>query len=79
MFLTVGATVPLVRRIRLWPRNRHHETTVLDTLQSDEAPCELFDMPRLSVNDEHLETRIMVEVSMTGRHHQFVVGMLEIG
>ena len=77
MFVRVRLPVSAVKIVRCGPRDRHHETTVLYALQSDQAPGELFDLPGFSVNDEDLKTRIMVEVSMTGRNHQFVLVMLE--
>ena len=49
---------------------RHDEPTVLNTLQSDQAPGEFLDPSGFAMDDEDFQAGIMVEVRMTGRDHQ---------
>jgi hypothetical protein len=50
---------------------------VLHALQSNQATCKFLDLSGSTVHDEDLEARIVVEMRMTGRDHQFMTGMLE--
>jgi hypothetical protein len=57
--------------------NRHDKAPMLHALQTNQAACELFDLSRSPVHDEDLQTRVVVEMRMTGRNYQFVIGMLK--
>jgi hypothetical protein len=52
---------------------------VLHTLQADHAPSEFFDLSGFPMDNEDLQTRIVIEMSVTRRNHQIVMRMLEFG
>ena len=78
VFVCVRFPVPGVRLSRCRLCHRHHKPPVLYAFQANEAACELLDLSRSSVHDEHLETRIVVEMRVAGRDHQLVMGMLDL-
>jgi hypothetical protein len=71
----VSFPVPVVKISRLC--HCHHETAVLHSLQSDEAACELLDLSGPAVHNDDFKARIVIEMCVTGRDHQFVMGMLQ--
>lgn len=57
--------------------NRHDQPSVLHALQANQAAGEFLDPARFAMDNENLQTRVMVQMCMTGRDHQFVIGMLK--
>ena len=57
-------------------RNAHHQPSVLNALQANQAIRKLLHSCRIAMNDQHLQAGVMIEVGMTGGNNQVVVGML---
>lgn len=51
---------------------------MLNALKADQSPCELFDPPRLAVDYQDFQAPVIVEMRMTRRNHQLVVGVLNV-
>ena len=59
--------------------NSHDETPVLNAFQSNKAAGEFLYPSRLAMHNEDFQARVMVDMCMTGRDHQFVACVLKLG
>ena len=57
--------------------NGHHQAPVLHAFQAYEAICKLGHPGRFAVDDQYFKARVVVEVSVAGRDHKFVMCMLD--
>jgi len=56
-----GTLVAVITGSRL--SNRHHQASVLNALEPNETPGELFYLGRLPMNDQRFKTRIMIDAA----------------
>ena len=68
----------LFARIQRMRRHCLNEPAVLYALEPDQAVGKLLDLSRLAVHDQHLKTRFVIEVRVTGRNNQVMKKMLKI-
>ena len=59
--------------------NGHYEAAVLNAFEANEPIGELFNLGRLSVDDEHLKAGVVIEMRMAGGDDQFMVLVLHLG
>ena len=57
--------------------NRHNQASVADPLQADQATGKALYLCGFAMHDEDLKARIVIEMCVTGRDHQCVIGMLK--
>jgi hypothetical protein len=57
----------------------HDEPAVLNAFQTNQAAGKLLNLGGFAMHDEYFKTGVMVEMSVAGGNHQFMLSVLQVG
>ncbi len=77
--MRMRSSLPVTVISRDGDSRRHDQTSVLHALQSNQPAREFLHLRGLAVHNEDFQAGIMVQMRVTGRHHQVVMCVLQFG